>query len=241
MPHAMELEERPALYAFARDVVRRSNARTVLDVACGDGAGTHAIFEGSPEAEVIGVDLDHDLVAAAERFAAPKLRFERGDARKLRFPDSSFDAIVSCHTIEHLTEGDQKIFLAELRRLLRPQGLLVIATPDRDVWALLGIAGQQEDHIRELTQAEFFDVVRGAGFTIEGAFGQQQLQSGSFMTRRVLNFLKHLDVLGVRRMLLGSYLKKIDRTTQPTSPQNAVTALRDGEKASTTVAVARLI
>lgn len=234
----IEIRERPALYAFASAVVVERGARVVLDVACGDGGGTRDIAAGSPDAEVFGVDLDERLLARAQRFAGRRLRFERGDVRILRFADAAFDTVVSCHTIEHLNKRDQQKFLAELHRVLRPGGALVIATPDRDVWELLGIAGEQEDHVRELDQGEFLALVRDAGFRIEGVFGQQPLREGSFVARRVLNALKRLDVIGLRRMILGRYIKRIDESTRPTLPENSVVPLEIGQKASITVAVA---
>jgi len=230
-------DERSVLYEFARDRVR--GARRVLDCACGPGGGTNIIAVGSPGAECIGVDRDAGLVREARgKFRAPNLSFEEGNALALREPDGAFDAVVSCHTVEHFSAGNQRRLLAELRRVLAPAGTLVIATPDRDVWAALGIAGEQEDHICELTKKEFVEEVSAAGFEVLEVLGQNPLMSENFPLRRFLNFLKRLDVLRLRR-LLGGFRRTIDKKTQPISQDASVVPLREGEKASVSVIVAR--
>ena len=62
------------------------------------------------------------------------------------------DVIVSFETIEHLNEQEQ--FLSEIKRVLRPSGLLVISSPDRDVYSG-GRDTANPFHVRELTAAEF--------------------------------------------------------------------------------------
>ena len=237
----IEGNERRVLYEFARDEVRAHGARRVLDLACAEGEGTAVIAAGVPQASVLGVDLNAEAIRKAQgRFAKNNLRFERGNALSLPYADHAFDAIVSCHTIEHFNATDQQKFLGELRRLLEPNGLLVIATPDRDVWSMLGIASQQEDHIRELTQTEFIELVRLAGFFVRRVFGQSILRQGSFPLRRMLNLLKYFDVLKIRR-LLGRSVRTIDKKAQPIVRDATVMPLISGEKASTTVILAEYL
>ena len=229
--------ERRVLYEFARDTVRERRARRVLDLACGDGEGTAIIADGVPEGSVLGIDLSSTEIQKTASRVRPNLRFAEGNALAVSHPDRAFDAIVSCHTIEHFTEADQRQLLKELHRLLQSGGLLVIATPDRDVWSMLGIAGQQEDHIRELTQGEFVGLVQEAGFTVRQVLGQSILRHGTFPLRRVLNVLKRLDVFHVRR-LLGSSVRTIDKQTQPIVRDATVLPLPPSERASTTVLIA---
>lgn len=225
------------LYKFARDRVR--GAKRVLDCACGDGKGTNILASGS-SASFVGVDLGSGLIRTANEAAhAQNVSFREGNALSLPHRDGEFDAVVSCHTIEHFSAADQKRFLAELKRVLAPGGTLVIATPDRDVWAALGIAGEQEDHIRELTKNEFIEEVSLAGFEVLEVLGQNPLKpSGNSPVRRLLNFLKRLDVFRLRR-LLGGFVHAVDKKTQPIVQDVSVVPLRENEKASVTVLVAR--
>ncbi len=135
-------------YLFARELCR---GRDVLDVAAGEGYGTALLAQVA--ASAVGVEIDAAVVDAARReFVRPNLRFEQGDARAIPLPDASVDVAVSFETLEHLAEQD--VFVAELRRVLRPGGLLIISTPDRDCYSPAGMAPNPY-HVLELTGAEF--------------------------------------------------------------------------------------
>jgi GT2 family glycosyltransferase/SAM-dependent methyltransferase/glycosyltransferase involved in cell wall biosynthesis len=135
-------------YLLAREFCR---GKDVADVAAGEGYGSALISQVARS--VVGIEIDPDTVAAAQReFRRPNLRYLQGDARALPLDDCSIDVAVSFETLEHLAEQD--LFLKELHRVLRPQGLLIISTPDRDIYSPLGIPPNPY-HVLELTQSEF--------------------------------------------------------------------------------------
>jgi GT2 family glycosyltransferase/SAM-dependent methyltransferase/glycosyltransferase involved in cell wall biosynthesis len=135
-------------YLLAREFCR---GRDVLDVAAGEGYGTALLAQVARSA--VGIEIDADTVTAARtEFPRPNLRYEQGDARALPLADASIDVAVSFETLEHLAEQD--VFLAELRRVLRPGGLLIMSTPDRDAYSPVGVAPNPY-HVLELTRAEF--------------------------------------------------------------------------------------
>lgn len=135
-------------YCLARDLCA---GRDVLDVASGEGYGA-AILAG-PARSVVGVEIDPASVAHARTaYALPNLRFEEGDAQKLPLPDDSVDLVVSFETLEHL--DDPPAFLAEVRRVLRPGGLVIISTPDRGVYSAPG-SDANPYHRVEYTPEEF--------------------------------------------------------------------------------------
>lgn len=233
-------DERKNLYAFATRLLKGNDVRSILDIACGGGEGTALLAEAAPSARIVGLDIDAGLIGDAEKnFNLPNLQYVTGDARRTPFRGGKFDCVISFHTVEHFSGADQKIFLGELCRILQPGGKACIATPDRDVWALQGIAGAQEDHIKELNQKEFAELVREAGFAIDGMYGQSILKSGTFPVRRFLNALKKLDVLHLRRLLGKHAIGRVDQKTQPVYPNTEVVPLRAGEKASVTVLVCK--
>ncbi len=80
----------------------------------------------------------------------------RADARSLPLSEASFDVVTSFETIEHFDRQD--IFLAEVRRVLRPDGCFIVSTPDRDVYSPPG-APANPFHVREFDRAEFLDLL----------------------------------------------------------------------------------
>jgi SAM-dependent methyltransferase len=135
-------------YFLARDFGR---GRDVLDIASGEGYGTAILAQVARS--VIGVDISEQAVRfAARNYRKDNLSFRVGDARNIPLPDAAVDVVVSFETIEHLSEQEQ--FLSEIKRVLRPGGLLVMSSPDRDVYSSGGDTANPF-HVRELTAAEF--------------------------------------------------------------------------------------
>jgi SAM-dependent methyltransferase len=135
-------------YFVAREFCK---GKDVLDVASGEGYGTALL--GQTAKSSVGVEIDIQSVAHANRsYSRPHVSFIAGDARKIPAQDSSFDIVVSFETLEHI-EGQEE-FLAEVRRVLRPDGTLIISTPDRDVYSAPG-QPVNPFHISKLTRDQF--------------------------------------------------------------------------------------
>jgi len=118
----------------------------VLDIACGDGYGARKL-SGSV-AEIHGGDIDAENIIQARKLTSEiNVQFHVEDVTALSFPDSSFDAVVSLETIEHV---DAKSCLCELYRVLRPGGVLVLSTPQNK----LGHIPVNTAHLREYSLAE---------------------------------------------------------------------------------------
>ena len=135
-------------YAFARELVA---GLRVLDAACGEGYGAALLADRA--AAVTGVDLSAATIAhAGERYPAPNLEFRQADCLDLPIEDASFDAIVSFETLEHLENHDR--LLEEFRRVLKPDGFLLISTPDKAVYTET-LGNENEFHVAELYRTEF--------------------------------------------------------------------------------------
>ena len=135
-------------YLLAREWCR---GKDVLDVASGEGYGTAMLAQVART--TVGVELAPDAVAHATRaYVADNLRFLAGDARALPTHDHAFDIVVSFETIEHFRE--QALFLNEIKRVLRPGGLLIVSTPDRDNYSPAETSANPY-HAQELTGVEF--------------------------------------------------------------------------------------
>jgi len=115
------------LERFAARLALGTQAR-VLDVGCGAG-GPALHLARSKSWEVVGVDIEEDGIAAANRAAsevglAPRAAFVQADAAlELPFPSGSFDAVVSIDAVNHLP--DRPRVLSDWARLLKPGARLL--------------------------------------------------------------------------------------------------------------------
>ena len=141
-------------YAFAAGLTAGAS---VLDVACGEGYG--AAFLARSAAQVVGVDLDPAAIAHAARHygGIANLSFKAGEVGALPFADRSFDAVVCFETIEHV--ADPRAALRELKRVLTPDGRLIVSTPDREVYSG-ELSNRNQFHLAELSAAEFAGELR---------------------------------------------------------------------------------
>jgi SAM-dependent methyltransferase len=133
---------------LARYIWSSSHAagRSVLDAGCGVGYGLQILIEAGATSAA-GVDIAIEAVEATRRRVGSNANIVQGDVAALPFPDASFGLVVCFETIEHL--DDQERALDELRRVLEDDGLLVLSSPNRDVY-------QQGNphHTHEFTPAE---------------------------------------------------------------------------------------
>jgi ubiquinone/menaquinone biosynthesis C-methylase UbiE len=140
-------------YLWARSFV---GGKSVLDVACGSGYGTK-IF-ACDAANVIGVDLDERVVNYAKQtYAAPNVEFRQASILELPFDNGSFDVVVCFETIEHV--DGQSAALVELKRVLKADGVLLISTPNREVYSER-YSYQNPFHVYELSKTEFESELR---------------------------------------------------------------------------------
>ncbi|CAA2160568.1 putative S-adenosylmethionine-dependent methyltransferase/MSMEI_2290 [Methylobacterium brachiatum] len=127
----------------------------VLDIASGDGYGSFIISQVAEQ--VLGVDVDFETVRnSIKEYSSNNLKFVQGKCDSLPVERESFDVVLSFETLEHVEE--QEAFLAEIRRALKPGGIAVISTPDRETYSPEGITHNQF-HLKELSSGEFFDLV----------------------------------------------------------------------------------
>ena len=167
--HAQHL----ARYLFA---ARFARSRDVLDAACGEGYGT-ALLGGAGADSATGIDIDAQTVQHA-RETYPGHRFEQGDVARLPFPDGAFGLVVSFETLEHVE--DAAAALAEFRRVLRADGLLIASTPNSERYMT-----DNEFHVREFTQPEFEDLLRPHFSDVRMLYQQDWLTSAVLGERQL--------------------------------------------------------
>lgn len=140
-------------YLFA---TRFAVGRDVLDIACGEGYGSQTL--GQVARSVVGVDIAADVVQSANKlYGSQHVSFRHGDAEAIPVDDGSVDLVVSFETIEHIPRPLK--MLAEVRRALRHDGVLLVSTPDAT--AQDGLAHMDNPfHVKEYTRAEFVGMLQ---------------------------------------------------------------------------------
>jgi SAM-dependent methyltransferase len=131
---------------------------TILDAGCGSGVFTFELAKRHPEAKILGVDSDSDLVVRAQEIAdragLTNCSFQQADVTQLGF-DDAFDLVLSVDNLEHV--ADDVGAMRTLWHALRPGGRLVVHVPGYERrWLLLGrrVNFDVPGHVRPGYQAE---------------------------------------------------------------------------------------
>ncbi len=153
------------------ELARVEPGATVLDVACGTGAGHQALCRAiGPEGNVVAVDISTEMLqrarARARRLKLRNIRYRKADAEKLsdRFKQESFDAVLSCNGLPNFVHPERA--LAEMAQMLRPGGTLALSTLNRDKCEtnLLWRLGMKFSLGHFLYMDEYRQMLRKAGF-----------------------------------------------------------------------------
>jgi len=107
------------------------HAARVLDFGCGTGKLGERLASGN---EVVGLDLSHQMLVAAERQLGDRIGFTQGSVFALPFEDGAFDAAVSGFVLRNLYDLPKAF--SELARVIRPGGSIAIVdiTGPRSNW-----------------------------------------------------------------------------------------------------------
>ena len=122
----------------------------VLDAGCGEGYGAELLRLAGADS-VVGLDYEGTTIRRLAK-VYPQVNVVQGNLVQTGFADGTFDLVTSLQTIEHLWE--QPRFVAECRRILKPDGVLILTTPNQ-----LTFPPGNWYHTRELTGAELADLV----------------------------------------------------------------------------------
>jgi SAM-dependent methyltransferase len=133
----------------------------VLDVGCGSGANRPVLAQAGRF--TVGIDFSAvplELDPANDRDRAARVQ---GDAERLPFRGEAFDLVVSLDVLEHLK--DDRLGARELRRVVRPGGVIVVFVPALNI--LWGLQDEVSHHLRRYTRRQLLDVLTSAELRIE--------------------------------------------------------------------------
>ncbi len=154
------LNEHICRYRFARLLVEE---KVVLDVGSGVGYGSKILAEKA--SSVLAVDVSEEAVRyMSEKYAAKNIEMVVGDGQELPLASDSVDVVVSFELIEHL-QG-QQAHLLEVSRVLKPDGLTVISTPNRIFYSQESNQANPF-HTHEFDFQEFLDFLKSVFSSVE--------------------------------------------------------------------------
>lgn len=140
MTERIELEHLKAIHRpFVKEGIARyrwasklCKDKLVLDAACGIGYGSNILAEATFPYVVVGYDINEDAIGTAkEFFGARNVVYHVQDIMKLD-QRRVYDVVVAFEIIEHLNKKDGEVFLENLVFALKPGGLLIISTPNKN-------------------------------------------------------------------------------------------------------------
>lgn len=155
--HLMHL----ATYRFAE---KYALGKRVLDYGCGSGYGSYSLSRVAEH--VIAVDIsDEALIFARNNYKATNIEY----CLISEFNQEKFDMITSFQVIEHVPNS--RVYIAKLKKLLKPNGILLISTPDKKFrlfniiqkpWNIYHLKEYSEIELMQLVETEFntFEILK---------------------------------------------------------------------------------
>lgn len=159
--------------SFLKTWTQISLTDTVLDIACGTGEFERLVLSENPAQQIVGVDISEKMLAIAHQKLKcyPNISFQTATASALPFDNFSFDVIVSANSFHYF--DDPKVALTEIKRVLKPDGKVVILDWCKDylLCRICDVLLQLFDpaHQQCYTQAEFYQLLNSTGFKIQQA------------------------------------------------------------------------
>lgn len=166
----------------------------VIDLGCGEGWG--AAFLSTRVKKVVAIDMHSKVIERAQKVYCKKnLIFQVDDVQKLNINDETIDIVCAFEIIEHIQ--NDRLFLQEMKRILKPGGILFISTPNRLV-SLIQHNKIYKYHIREYLYSEFYMLINSLFEKFE-IYGQAPFVV-NHLRKRVYKFRDIYNSGGLRKM-----------------------------------------
>lgn len=183
-------------YVLAAELVNGN----LLEVGCGEGRGIDLLL---PRViKYTAIDKIEPVIGKLTR-KYPAAKFYSGNIPPLSiFPDNSFDSIVSFQVIEHIE--DDKLFLKEIHRVLKPGGIALLTTPNRPM-----SLSRNPWHIREYTAQELADLAKQyfKEVTMKGVTGNGKVMEYYERNKKSVARLMRWDILDLQHKLPAVLLR----------------------------------
>lgn len=147
----------------------------VLDLGCGNGVPV--LRELAAQHVAVGVDVSREQVRRA-RENVPEATVLLGDMSELELEEQTFDAIVSCYSIEHVPRERHELLFTRIHGWLKPGGRLLFAVEAREAFEAVGTWLDTPMYFSLLPEDEMLELLERVGLRIERRETEAQVEGG---------------------------------------------------------------
>lgn len=192
-------QEALARYAYSIKYIK--NSKKVLDFGCGTGYGTAFLGRKS---FAMGIDINSDAIKYAQSKYGRGVTFVKGDVRSImKLDNDEFDFISSFEVIEHL--DNPKLFLSEIKRIVKKDGYFILSTPNKLVHSPDGIM-HSKYHKKEYSPNELSILLKKyfSDVTILGQYKSIKARTAIkefLQSQKVRQKYVDIDYFGIRKLI----------------------------------------
>lgn len=201
-----------------------TNMPEILDLGCGQGHITEKMRQALGFGAFTGIDCSISAIEYAHS-QFPEIDFSVGDAYKNPYASSFFDVVVCNNLWEHVP--DPLVLLSQIRRLLKPNGYLIVSTPSRYqlrnlVRILMGkkVVLMSRHHVTEYTVGQIKEQLTYGGFCINNVLSKP-ISFGN-MKANIIRFLfsKFISLIGSHHILESTVFYLAQKSDQKENSGN---------------------
>jgi ubiquinone/menaquinone biosynthesis C-methylase UbiE len=157
----------PMHYSLIKELEGKS-FKTLLDVGCGNGIFLSMVLNKF-DVEVSGIDISPGMIEKSKELLDSRADLKVGDSEHLPWNDGSFDVVTCSASFHHYPNPE--LVLKEMRRVLRPDGILMIADPFTSnellrFFANILIKFSKSGDVKIYSQKEMQELLEKCGFTL---------------------------------------------------------------------------
>lgn len=182
-------------YVVAREWVKGD----LLEVGCGEGRGIDWLLPAIHSYTAID-KIEPAIAGLRKKYATSE--FISGHLPPLPFKDSSFDSVVSFQVIEHIDQDE--FFLKEIQRVLKPEGVALLTTPNRPM-----SLSRNPWHVREYTAEELTRLAKDIFREVEmkGITGNEKVMTYHGQNKKSVEKLMRWDIFDLQHRLPAALLR----------------------------------